>query len=585
MYVVATAGHVDHGKSTLVQALTGQDPDRLAAERRRGMSIELGYCWTRLEGAGDVAFVDVPGHERFVSTMLAGVGPVPAVLFVVAADDPWMPQAAEHLAALHAFGVEHGVVALTRADLADPAPMLGLIRRELAGTTLDGATVVPVSARTGAGLDDLRAALVAMVRRLPAPAYDAPVRLWVDRRFTLPGAGTVVTGTLPAGRLRVGDELVCDGAVVRIRGLEMLGEPVAGADAVARVALRLGGGAPDELGRGSALVQADQWELTAEADVRVRGDDAVPEEPLLHLGSASVPVRARPLGGDLYRLRFARRLPLHVGDRAVLRDPGGRRLWGALVLDPAPPALDRRGAARRRTVQLAMTTGEPNLADELRRRVVARAADLERYGVPVVVESVAQICVRAGEWLLDRGAVPQLQSQLVEAVDSWAAAHPLDPAMPLTSLAPSLGLPTAELAAAIVPPPLRVEAGRVVRPRSGLPEVLEQALSQLETDLRGQPFAAPDAARLAELGLDKAALAAAVKAGRLLRVAEGVVLLPGADEAAVEILRRLPQPFTTSEARVALATSRRVALPLLALLDVRRRTRRLPDDRREMLPR
>ncbi len=169
MHVVATAGHVDHGKSTLVDALTQMTSDRLAEERRRGLSIELGYVWTSLPEVGDVAFVDVPGHERFISTMLAGIGPVPAVLLVVAADDPWMPQAAEHLAALDALGVRSGVVAVTRSDLADPAPAMARVSAELAGTSLHGAPVVAVSARTGAGLPELRQALTRMVAGLPEP--------------------------------------------------------------------------------------------------------------------------------------------------------------------------------------------------------------------------------------------------------------------------------------------------------------------------------------------------------------------------------------------------------------------------------
>src|SRR5215213_1061521 len=197
MAVVATAGHVDHGKSTLVRALTGQDPDRLEEEHRRGLSIELGYCWTELDGVRDVAFVDVPGHERFLSTTLSGLGPVPAVMLVVAADDPWMPQAAEHLAAIDALGIRHGVLAVTRADLADPAPALARARAEVDRTSLAGCPGVVVSGRTGAGLTDLRAALAAALASVPG-APDADVRLWVDRVFTMAGAGTVVTGTLQA---------------------------------------------------------------------------------------------------------------------------------------------------------------------------------------------------------------------------------------------------------------------------------------------------------------------------------------------------------------------------------------------------
>ncbi|MCL2614766.1 MAG: GTP-binding protein, partial [Nocardioidaceae bacterium] len=208
---MATAGHVDHGKSTLVRALTGSDPDRLAEERRRGLTIELGYAWTRLDelddrvGDGEVAFVDVPGHERFLATALSGVGPVMVAMLVVAADDPWMPQTAEHLAILDALGVSHGLVAVSRSDLADPAAAIARTRAELARTGLADAPVVPVSAQTGAGLDDLRAVLARVLAAAPTPDPAADVRLWVDRRFHVRGAGTVVTGTLPAGTVRPGD--------------------------------------------------------------------------------------------------------------------------------------------------------------------------------------------------------------------------------------------------------------------------------------------------------------------------------------------------------------------------------------------
>uniref|UniRef100_UPI003F4C6C59 selenocysteine-specific translation elongation factor n=1 Tax=Nocardioides sp. SYSU DS0663 TaxID=3416445 RepID=UPI003F4C6C59 len=351
MHVLATAGHVDHGKSTLVHALTGMEPDRLAEERARGLSIQLGYAWTTLEDQ-TVAFVDVPGHERFVTTMLAGVGPVPAVLLVVAADDPWMPQAAEHLAALDALGVGHGVVAVTRADLADPRPMVERATAELATTTLAGSPVVPVSARTGLGLDLLRRELLRLARSLPAPDPEAPVRLWVDRRFTVTGAGTVVTGTLPAGTVRRGDALElwagAEPARVRVRGVQSLGEGVDRATGVARVALNLTGEGLDRVDRDSVLVSPGAHHPATIVDVRVAGVGRMPERPVLHVGAASFAVRARPLAGDegdLVRLVLPRAVPLHVGDRALLRDPGSRRVWGVLVLDPAPPPLGRRGAA------------------------------------------------------------------------------------------------------------------------------------------------------------------------------------------------------------------------------------------------
>src|SRR4051794_33102087 len=221
MHVIATAGHVDHGKSTLVRALTGMEPDRWAEERRRGMTIDLGFAWTTLPAGATVAFVDVPGHERFVPNMLAGVGPVPAALIVVAADEGWKPQSAEHLAALHALGVRHGLLVVTRSDLAAPQAAGAAARAEIAATTLGEVECVAVSATTGAGLDDLRAALGRLVDRLPAADVAAPVRLWVDRSFTMRGAGTVVTGTLGAGTLATGDHLLPAGAgrEVRVRGL------------------------------------------------------------------------------------------------------------------------------------------------------------------------------------------------------------------------------------------------------------------------------------------------------------------------------------------------------------------------------
>ncbi|TRW42699.1 selenocysteine-specific translation elongation factor, partial [Georgenia yuyongxinii] len=338
MHVVATAGHVDHGKSTLVRALTGTEPDRLAEERRRGLTIELGFAWTSLPGVGDVAFVDVPGHERFVPTMLAGIGPVPAVLLAVAADDPWMPQAAEHLAALDALGVTHGLVAVTRADLADPAAAVARARTRLGPTTLRDAAVVPVSAATGQGLDELRAALGAMLRALPAPDTTGDVRLWVDRRFTMRGAGVVVTGTLSAGRVAAGDRLEHEGRLLRVRAVQSLGHDVPTATAVARVALNLTGDGVADVGRGSVLLTPDRWHRTDVADVRLSGAaEAPPARPLLHVGATAVAAHHRPLGDGVARLRLDRAVPLRVGDRALLRDPGSRALWGVTVLDPAPP--------------------------------------------------------------------------------------------------------------------------------------------------------------------------------------------------------------------------------------------------------
>ncbi|MGH3790844.1 MAG: selenocysteine-specific translation elongation factor, partial [Pseudonocardiaceae bacterium] len=243
MHVIATAGHVDHGKSTLVRALTGMEPDRWAEERRRGMTIDLGFAWTTLPTGSTVAFVDVPGHERFVPNMLAGVGPVPAVMFVVAADEGWMPQSREHLQALHALDVRHGLLVVTRSDLMDPELAREEALEYLASSSLGRVPAVCVSGTTGVGLDELRAAVDSLVAGLPAPDVEADVRLWVDRAFTIRGAGTVVTGTLAGGTVHVGDELVLvpGGRRVSVRGLQSLGVSVESAPAVARVAVNLRG--------------------------------------------------------------------------------------------------------------------------------------------------------------------------------------------------------------------------------------------------------------------------------------------------------------------------------------------------------
>jgi selenocysteine-specific elongation factor len=590
VHVVATAGHVDHGKSTLVRALTGTDPDRLEEEHRRGLTIQLGYCWTELPDLGDVAFVDVPGHERFVATMLTGIGPVPAVMFVVAADDPWMPQAAEHLAALDALGVTHGVVAVTRSDLADPAPAARRATEELSWTSLAGSPVVAVSGRTGAGLDELRSELAAMLRAAPAPDPDADVRLWVDRRFTVKGAGTVVTGTLPAGTVRRGDVLDHAGKRVRVRGVESLERPVDSAHGVARVALNLTGDGLEDLDRGDALLTPDVWWRTEVVDVRLRSRDgsAPPERPLLHLGATAVGTHCRPLpgadtDGQLVRLVLDRPLPLRVGDRALLRDPGDRRIWGVQVLDPAPPPLGRRGAAARRAAQLADHDGVPDAGAEVTRRGVVEADLLRRIGVPVPDPAELPGVAAVDGWLVSADRAERAARAISEAVLEHGRSTPLDPGLPPALLAGRVGLPSAAFVVALLREPLRFVDGKVIGPAtSGLPPALEKALGLLAEDLADEPFAAPTAGRLDELGLDNRTVAAAAKAGRLLRVAPGIVLLAGADREAATRLAGLPQPFTASEARQALGTSRRVMLPLLDHLDRAGWTRRLPDDRREV---
>ena len=596
MHVIATAGHVDHGKSTLVKALTGSDPDRLEEERERGLSIELGYCWTSLPEVGEVAFVDVPGHERFITTMLSGIGPVPAVLLVVAADDPWMPQAAEHLLALDALGVSHGVVAVTRSDLADPEPMVARAHRELAGTSLHGSPVVAVSAATGAGLPELSRQLVRMLQGLPTPDPSADVRLWVDRCFHVRGAGTVVTGTLQAGRVAVGDLLAVGERTLRVRGVQSLGQSVDAATGVARVAVNLAGGERTEVDRQSVLTTPGRWRLTDVVDVRLTArtptEDRAefehaaagpPQRPILHIGATAVASYFRPLAGDVGRLTCDRKLPLRIGDTALLRDPGSRRVWGVTILDPAPPPLRRRGAARERGVQLASAGHRRDVASEVERRGLVHLGLLEQIGVPVTPSDRAR--ATSDGWLLSEERAALLRTQMQGLVSRHDRAQPLDRGMPLTAVADRLGLPSAELTATLLTPPLTLVRGRVTAAtqEAALPPELQRAVAAIAEDLKAAPFAAPTAGRLQEVGLHPKALTAAAKAQQLLHLGDGVVLLPGADQAAVDLLRELPQPFTTSEARTRLGTSRRVVLPLLQHLDRQGRTRRHPDDRREVV--
>lgn len=592
MKVIATAGHVDHGKSTLVRALTGMEPDRWAEERRRGMTIDLGYAWTTLPETGEtVAFVDVPGHERFVPNMLAGLGPVPAVLFVVAADGGWMPQSAEHLAAIDALGVTRGLLVVTRADLADPEPARREALAQIGRTRLGAVESVAVSPVTGAGLEETRAALARLAGRLPGARPDGPVRLWIDRSFTIKGSGTVVTGTLPSGTVSAGDELELtpSGPAARIRSLQALGRPEQTVAGVARVALNLRGVPPDVPRRGMALVTPGGWTLTAEADVRIEpGAGGLPERfppaPHLHAGSARVPVKLRVLGrsgGAAYaRLTLREPLPLHAGDRILLRDPGaaGLAIYGGSVLDPFPAPLRRRGAAADAARELASWPDPPGAADLLRRHGLLRASALTAAGVTDPPAPVA-----AG-WAADPGHWARLRRELPALVADFTARNPLARGLPENAARSALGLPDRELIAALAGGEVVSEGGylRPVSAAASLPPALAAAVQAVRDDLEGDPFAAPDSQRLKDLRLDKKAIATATRAGLLLRIADNVILAPGADEEAARRLAALPQPFTTSQARQALGTSRRVAIPLLEYLDRAKVTERLPDDTRRL---
>lgn len=581
MHVIATAGHVDHGKSTLIRLLTGMEPDRWSEERRRGMTIDLGFAWTTTTGGDTLAFVDVPGHERFVPNMLAGIGPVPAVMFVVAADEGWMPQSGEHLEALHALGVQRGVLVVTRSDLADPEQALGQAREQLRGTSLSGLAEVRVSGATGDGVEELRQALETLAGELAAPDRNADPRLWVDRAFTIRGAGTVVTGTLPSGTLTTGQQLLlCPGGrEVTVRGMQRLGAETSRVEGVCRVAVNLRGAHLDDVHRGDVLVAPGRWLSTDLVDVRLRGADSrnLPRELMLHMGSAAVPVRVRPLGSDTARLSLHTPLPLRIGDRALLRDPGGHRVpAGVSVVDVRPPALTRRGAGRRRTRQLEEIGEQPDGTAELRRRRVVRADELVGMGA-----TPPPGAPRGGEWLLDPSYRDELVTRLLELLSEYRREHPLEGGMPTEAVRRALHLPDPALlipvVRAVTSTEVRVQDGRMSLGAAPLPEPVREALGTVRRSLADRPFVAPTADELRALGLGSKELAAAVRAGELIRLDQGIVLLPGALEQAVHRLSQLPSPFTLSQARQTLATTRRVAVPLLETLARQRYTERLDD--------
>ncbi|MDO5662937.1 MAG: selenocysteine-specific translation elongation factor [Brachybacterium sp.] len=595
MRVVATAGHVDHGKSALVRALTGIEPDRWTEEKRRGLTIDLGFAWTTLPSGTDVAVVDVPGHERFLGNMLAGLGPAPVVCFVVAADEGWQAQSSDHRDAVAALGIEHGLIVLTRADLAAPERIAEVeqdVRRELSGTALADAPALAVSAKDGTGLEELRTALDTVFAAAGAPDPGAPVRLWVDRAFSIAGAGTVVTGTLAAGAIRTGDQLHLLGAAhtgtVTVRGLQTHEDTVDRLGPVSRAAVNLRGIGTDQVGRGDVLLTPDAWHLTDVIDVRRRTGsplDEAPREPAVHVGTASIGARLRPFGPDHARLTLTRPMPLRLGDRIVLRGSGQHAVFaGVQILDVDVPALDRRGDGRRREQALAALPEEGDISSEVRRRRAAEESQLRRQGhqVPHPLPTGIE---RIGAHLVDTPAMGEWGRQLRAAVDRVHRHDPLAPGLPRRAAAGMLDLPDAALLDAVVERAgLATVDGCVADPEAtaGL-GAAEAGIATLEARLTAAPFRAPEAEDLAALDLGAKQLAAAERQGRILRLPVGVVLLPTAPALAMRELAPLTQPFTTSEARQALDTTRRVAIPLLEHLDGRGWTRRVDGTRREVV--
>jgi selenocysteine-specific elongation factor len=416
---VGTAGHIDHGKTWLVRALTGKDTDRLPEEQARGISIDLGYAPLDLPDGRRLSLIDVPGHERFVRTMVAGASGIDLFLLVIDAKEGARPQTYEHLAVLRLLAVEHGVVAVTKSDAVDAETLK--LALEHARQLVPDAEAVAVSAKTGAGLDELRAALARAADRIDPRHGADPTRLWIDRVFTLRGIGTVVTGTLWSGSIGGGDELRVEpaGLDVRVRSVQVHDRPVERAEAGQRVAVALPGLERRQLGRGDALVEPDAYAVTYRLGVALDELADIPADVKAHLGTADV--RARVVrSGRFAQLRLAGPVVAARGDRVVLRTD--TTVGGAVVLDPSPPrALDTARLDRLERGELGATVYAP-----------VRASAFRHLGEPEGVE-------QAGGWLFSRAWLEELRADLMRRLDE---ADPLDP---------GIDAPSEPWAAAIVP--------------------------------------------------------------------------------------------------------------------------------------
>ena len=561
MHVVATAGHVDHGKSTLVEALTGTDPDRFAEEKARGLTIDLGFATTTLPSGAVLSLVDVPGHVRFIKNMLAGVGAVDACRFVVAATEGWKPQSEEHLRILELLGVRHGVVALTKVGPADD-DLVDLARLEVeervAGTFLEGAPVVDTDAPTGVGLDNLRAALDDLLAATPTAADHGRPRLWIDRAFSARGAGTVVTGTLTGGRLHTDDELAVHpaGSPVRVRALQNHHAERDELPPGSRCAVNLVGVAHDEVVRGHVLVRSDQWHHTTVVDASLRVLDRL-DHPVsrrgahvVYLGSGEHPVRMRILGPDALdpgtegavRIHLPEPLPLLPGDRFVLRESGrAETVGGGEVLDVDPTERASRARPDRSVDRVVRERGWVPV-DELERLTgERREPDLDRWVVDPVV----------------------LHRTLEDLRNALADAGPrgLD----------LVGLSELARAAVVLLDDAGVEAGRLVP--AGVADPL--ADHPFVAALAASPFVPPPPD-----GVDRGDLRELVRRGDVVEV-EGIFFASSAVDAAARLAARLlvdhPEGFTVSTFREEAGNTRKHAMPLLARLDATGMTRRRGD--------
>ena len=562
MHVVATAGHVDHGKSTLVLALTGMDPDRFEEEKRRGLTIDLGFAWATLPSGRELAFVDVPGHVRFIKNMLAGVGAVDACLFVIAATEGWKPQSEEHLRILELLGIEHGLVALTKVALVEDE-WLDMVHTEiaerLAGTFLAGAEMVDVDAPTGRGVDDLRAALDRMLAGTPTAADRDRPRLWIDRTFAAKGSGTVITGTLAGGSIAVDDELVLEpgGAPVRVRGLQNHQRAVSEVGPGHRVAANITGVSRDDIARGHALVRPRQWHTTDTIDCSLAVLPSIDHDVSrrgayrAYIGSGEHPVSLRVLGdaaippgaSGLVRLHLPAQLPLVPGDRFVLRESGrGETVGGGEVLDVAP-VLPAAKARPTRSVDRVVAE-----------RGWVEAAELERLTGERREATV-------GPWVVDPAALAEMRVAVRDAVAA-AGPHGLD----VATLDDRRRLVVAGL------DDVAVSQGRARL--AGEPED-DLATHPWLLALQASPFAPPPPD-----GVERADVRELIKRGLVVERDGSYFAATAIEDAARTVARLLhtqPEGVTVAAIRDALDTSRKHVLPLLSHFDATGVTRRRDD--------
>ncbi|MBZ5697420.1 MAG: selenocysteine-specific translation elongation factor [Acidobacteriia bacterium] len=613
-FIVATAGHVDHGKSALVKALTGTDPDRLPEEKARGITIDLGFAHLELPASvpGPSSFllgiVDVPGHEDFVKNMVAGVGSIDLALFVVAADDGWMPQTEEHLQILTYLGVNRAVVALTKIDLIqDERRAAAAIHNKLRDSPFADAPIVPTSVVTGRGLDHLKAALARVLANTPASRDIGKPRLPVDRVFTLRGIGTVVTGTLTGGTLRRGQSVVIQpsGKVARIRNIQSHNHNVELGVPGTRTALNLPDiAASDDVRRGDVVTLAEFGGPSEILDVALEVSPRA-NRPLrdgaqvrFHHGSANVRAKVvffshkelAPGEQALGQLRLEGSVFVFAGDRFVLRDSAGQNtLAGGVVLDPDPSRKLFRSEARLSFLrQRAESPCEalPFVASQIARDRAVRRSQLllkSKFSAADISNAVSRLAaegnlVLAGGFAVDAARWQLLRRRAADAIEARHRTHPEQTGLSLSDLRTILeaDLPFADLFEPLVGDLCRsefVQVGNTIRRvthRRALPPPLQAAAAKLRATLAAKPFDPPSRKQLAPDSVSQQALRFLIETGEAVEISAEVVLTAESLKRMAELIRQYIRdngPATVSDLRQELICSRRVIVPLLERLD------------------